>query len=88
MNKNCLEIIYLIAVFTFLCVTTAFANIDMQTASIVSKLQGQWYDENGNVAPDFEGNTVNSYPIVVILVVRFGSSKMKVTKTYFLFVPM
>lgn len=59
MNKNCFEIIYLIAVFTFLCITTAFANIDTQTASIVSKLQGQWYDENGNVALEFEGDTVN-----------------------------
>lgn len=64
MNKNCFEIIYLIAVFTFLCITTAFANIDTQTASIVSKLQEQWYDENGNVVPDFEGNAVNSCPIV------------------------
>lgn len=54
MNKNCFEIIYLIAVFTFLCITTAFANIDTQTASIVSKLQGQWCDENGNIALDFE----------------------------------
>lgn len=50
MNKNCFKISYLIAGFTFLCITTAFANIDTQTDSIVSKLQGQWYDENGNVA--------------------------------------
>lgn len=64
MNKNCFAIIYLIAVFTILCITTAFASIDTQTASIVSKLQGQWYDENGNVAFDFEGNTVNGCPIV------------------------
>ena len=64
MNKTCFEIIYLIAVFTFLCIPTVFASIDTQTASIVSKLQGQWYDENGNVVPDFEGNAVNSCPIV------------------------
>ena len=55
MNKKCFEIIYLIAAFNFLCITTAFASVDTQTASIVSKLQGQWYDENGNVALDFEG---------------------------------
>lgn len=79
MNKNCFKIIYLIAVFTIICVTTAFANIDMQTASIVSKLQGQWYDENGNVALDFEGNTVNGCPIVGAYHPAGGSSDFSCT---------
>ena len=64
MSKSKFACVWIVIILTFLCITTAFANIDTQTASIVSKLQGQWYDENGNVALDFEGNTVNGCPIV------------------------
>ena len=31
---------------------------------ILSKLQGQWYDQEGNVVLDFQGNTVNGCAIV------------------------
>lgn len=64
MSKLKIACVWIAVILTFLCIPIAFASIDTQTASIVSKLQGQWYDENGNVAPDFEGNTVNGYPIV------------------------
>lgn len=64
MSKSKFACVWIVIILTFLCITTAFANIDTQTASIVSKLQGRWYDENGNVALDFEGNTVNGCPIV------------------------
>lgn len=64
MRKSKFACVWIAVILTFLCIPTAFASIDTQTASIVSMLQGQWYDENGNVALDFEGNAVNGCPIV------------------------
>lgn len=34
------------------------------TPGILAKLQGQWYDQDGNVVLDFQGNTVNGCEIV------------------------
>lgn len=34
------------------------------TPKILSKLQGQWYDQEGDVVLDFQGNTVNGCEIV------------------------
>ena len=43
--------------------SAAMAEYD-PTPRILSKLQGQWYDQEGNVVLDFQGNTVNGCAIV------------------------
>lgn len=43
--------------------SAAMAEYD-PTPRILSMLQGQWYDKEGNVVLDFQGNTVNGCAIV------------------------
>lgn len=64
MSKLKFACVWIAIVFTFLCISTAFANIDTQTERTLSKIQGQWYDINGNLVLDFEGKTVNGCPVV------------------------
>lgn len=49
----------------------AMASYD-PTAKVLSKLQGQWYDKEGNVVLDFQDNTVNSCPVIGVYRVAGG----------------
>lgn len=58
-------IIGLLAVLSLWCFSAvAMASSYDATSSILSKLQGQWYDAEGNVILDFQGKTVNGYEVV------------------------
>lgn len=56
--------IWLMSVIMMCC----FASVAMAaydpTPGILSKLQGRWYDEEGHVVLDYQGNTVNGCTIV------------------------
>ncbi|MFV0637036.1 hypothetical protein [Mitsuokella sp.] len=58
-------VVWLLAALLLWCFSSiAMASSYDTTASILSKLQGQWYDAEGNVVLDFQGRTVNGCEIV------------------------
>lgn len=53
----------LMALLIFCFNSMVMASYD-PTSSILAKVQGKWYDSEGNVVLDFQGNTVNGCAIV------------------------
>lgn len=64
MQKKCFGIMGVVIVFILCCFSSIVASAYDQTDKILSKVQGQWYDEKGNVVLDFEGRYLNGCPVV------------------------
>lgn len=58
------RLVLLVAAFMMWCFSSVVMASYDATPRIVSKLQGEWYDADGNVVLDFKGNTVNGCAIV------------------------
>lgn len=61
-RKGSIWILVIMSLWCFSAV--AMASSYDATSSILSKLQGQWYDAEGNIVLDFQGKTVNGCEIV------------------------
>ncbi len=70
-KKGALWILTALAVLFFSSSALASYN---PVQSILDKMQGKWYNANGSVVLDFEGNTVNGCPVVGIYNLAGGSS--------------
>lgn len=60
-RKSMLWLLMALLIFCFNLVVRASYD---PTSSILAKVQGKWYDSEGNVVLDFQGNTVNGCAIV------------------------
>lgn len=58
------RLVLLVAAFMMWCFSSVVMAYYDATPRIVSNLQGEWYDADGNVVLDFKGNTVNGCAIV------------------------
>lgn len=75
--KRCRKrLIWLLTICMMLCfssVAMAAYHYDPEEA-VLSRVQGEWYDSNGNVVLNFQGNTVNGCAIVGVYNVAGGRS--------------
>ena len=57
-----------------LCFSTVSVAAYDQTSAVLSKMQGNWYDGNGNVVLDIEGQSINGCNVIGVTKVAGGSS--------------
>lgn len=57
-----------------LCFSTVSVVAYDQTSAVLSKMQGNWYDGNGNVVLDIEGQSINGCNVIGVTKVAGGGS--------------
>ena len=67
-------IIGIIVLCILFCFSTVMASEPDRTESVLSKLQGTWYDIDGNAILNFSGTTINDCPVVGVYKFAGGGS--------------